>query len=279
MSAKTNWNGWKITDELAERINNGDIDACNDFYFDNLLRLRKMACNYVTHNPRFSGMLEDMVQQVYVDMSVWNYACGYPIVGGGVLSRRVYMSFLYCARGGFAYVVRDNLKLKDIKSYSPVSVCSLDSSLSVGSGRRQDEGNKQTLADIVPAPVNTDILNDFAPDLSEKICAIVRDYLSPQEFKFYSYLLEGYAPSVACERLGVKQWGAISKRGRAKLIKNYSAIVDSLLILGFDVPDFAFAVPDGFDDAVAFLSPRTPEQKARANENARKLRARRKAVA
>lgn len=63
---------WNVTPEEIARINAGDREALDAFYFDedNLRRIRFNAYRFMRHNPWFKAVVsaEDFIQQVYCDL-------------------------------------------------------------------------------------------------------------------------------------------------------------------------------------------------------------------
>lgn len=233
MSAKTNWNGWKITDEQAELIRNCDLDARNRFWFDNLDRLRAMAYNYGRRNPRCYGMVDDMVNCVWVDLSIFTDEHKRAVDNGVRLSNFVYASFRFCPMGGLAYLFENNPKmLCDFNTYAPPSdILSFNVPASAVFGRNADEVNG-TLGDIIPAPVGVDYVDD-----TEDIKALVADLLSPREREYFSLYMDGFPPSIIGERMGLdgNDYGSYGCRMRSKLRKNSAVILARLVANGYNV--------------------------------------------
>ena len=68
---------WQYTHEQAKAIKNGDIEARNAFYMENLNRIQIMARAYVLCG-RAKGLrqvctAEELTQQVYLDLPLFNY--------------------------------------------------------------------------------------------------------------------------------------------------------------------------------------------------------------
>ena len=61
---------WHVTPEQIARINAGDRAALDEFYFDNLYRLRCSAYRYMRNNAYVKAVAsyEDLLQQVYCDL-------------------------------------------------------------------------------------------------------------------------------------------------------------------------------------------------------------------
>lgn len=71
MNEKTDWGWWEITDEEAERINGGDIEAYNKFFVRNYARIYGLAYNELAKNmPIYSSSKEvaDIVNAFYIDL-------------------------------------------------------------------------------------------------------------------------------------------------------------------------------------------------------------------
>lgn len=63
---------WHVTPEQIARINAGDREALDEFYFEseNFLRLRNSAYKYMRNNAFVKAVAshEDLLQQVYADL-------------------------------------------------------------------------------------------------------------------------------------------------------------------------------------------------------------------
>ena len=258
----TNWNGWKITDEQAEGIRNGNAEARSRFYLENLDRIRAMAYAKARMDYKLRGMVEDLVQQVLVDMTLWTYANNTPIKNGNDITAFIRKTFDFTPYGGVAYLVVENTKILCNGDYRLYCV-SLDAPTQRRKGRNNDADGSELSVFIADERAEKSFEEVESVDYLDDCKRIAGEYLAPREKDFFNLLLEGYAPSVAIERLNMKQWGAISKRLRAKLIVNYAEIVEKLSLCVGDIPRYATQPPDGYTKAVEFLAPPNAEQKAR----------------
>lgn len=88
-----------ITAELAEQIKQGNQDAINKVYFDNLGIFKRMAGKYV-RNKRFynnySYEFDDLVQQIYCDLQLYDFTN--------------HTTIFYCIRSSFCTVLNGGLK-------------------------------------------------------------------------------------------------------------------------------------------------------------------------
>ncbi len=263
----TNWNNWKITDEQAEQIRNGNQIARDKFYFDNLDRIRAMAYNYSQRNPRCKGLVDDMLQSVYLDLTLFADEASRPVKNGVALSTFIYTSFRYTPWGGLVLCLENNpKKVSNLSIYECNDVWELDRLYN----QRDDE--KQTFADFVPAPDMID-----RTDYTESIKKVCADYLSPRVKEYFDYFIELYAPSVIGQKMGISEshYGALGCRMKAALIKHYAEILPRLEDLGIDVDYWKDKEP--YDPKATERKYKlTPQQRERARESMRRQRAKNK---
>ncbi len=264
----TNWRNWKITNEQAEDIRNGNADARNKFYFDNLDRIRAMAYNYSQHNPRCKGLVEDMLQSVYLDLTRFADETGKAVKDGKSLSLFIYASFRFTPYGGLVICAENDLKKMSgggLRIYAP-DVMELDRLYN------RKAGKMETLADFVPALEILD-RSDYTEDI-KKVCA---DYLSPRVKEYFDYFIELYAPSEIGRKMGISEsnYGSLSRRMKEALIKHYAEILPRLEDLGIDVDYWKDKQP--YDPKTVERKYKlTPQQRERARESMRRQRANKK---
>lgn len=259
------WNGWKITAEQAKAIKDGDIEARNRFYIDNLPRIQKMARNYQYRNPRCKGLYPDMVQGVYIDLPLFDF------VSGAAISVCLYRSFSFCPLGGYLYVKKYNSKLLYKEIYLPAKVLSLDKPVNVQSRSGDDISEKISFVDSIlssPSPED-DIINDeeITPEM---LGNIVFPYLSKQEKEVFLRLMDGYKFADISEYIGVKNIGQQYTRICNKLRINYLAVLEALEAMGVVIPTYAKEKPAGYDKAI--------QEKEKRNARNRDYQAKRKAL-
>lgn len=89
---------WIFTDEQIEKIKNNDINAITKFYNDNYNIIYFMAHKFVRGKKRmgiYSYIVEDLLQQVFIDIPHYNYSSRTHLYYGIVKG-----SFLRCYYGG-----------------------------------------------------------------------------------------------------------------------------------------------------------------------------------
>lgn len=272
------WNGWKITNEQATAIKNGDKEARFRFYIDNLARIRKMARNYTHRNSRCVGLMADMVQNIFCDIPLFDFT------NGASVSRSVYRSFYYAPDGGWWYVEEFNRKLKD-RVYKHKKAISIDMPAKFQSRSGDNTSEGVPLLDMfisTPSPED-DIINDNNIT-AETLETIAGKYLSPQEKLLFVDLLNGYKKHNICKRLGVKNVSKQYDRMCARLRANYVEIISALFAMGVELPRFALQVPADYETAIKKAHSRkgayktmTDEQKAKAVERTRLWRQKKQA--
>lgn len=226
----TNWGDWKITDEQAQAIYNGDKTARDKFYFDNLDKIRAMAHTHCSRSSSCRGWFEDMVNGVYVDLTIFESGINQPVNNVWRLHKFIYASFKACPRGGLAYLYEHNRKLLSGRKEYRVStdILPLDAPISYSSAlHNHDGGHSATIAEIIPTPHS----------LSEKrydiIKQIVYRRLSPRASAYVGLLIDGYG-AMAIKALTVGNRTTLSTV-KKELITHYKTILDDLTAIGLNV--------------------------------------------
>lgn len=278
----TDWRGWKITDEQAALILNGDIMARNAFYFDNLARVRCMARRYIWERKFAPNGCEydfdDCINGFYLDIPLFDFCDGKRI------SYSVYRSFYYSIYGGWLYVSENNRKLF-CPDYWGERLYIVDQPIRFRGRSGDCADNGAPLLDMVissPSPEN-EILSGNAVTV-ETLVTVAGKYLSKQENLLLIDLLNGYSKHWICARLGVKNVSKQYDRMCAKLRANYAEIVAALSFMGVELPRFALQKPIDYEKAIKKVNSRkgaysamTAEQKARAVERTRLWREKQRA--
>lgn len=268
------WRDWVITDEQAKKILCGDCAARNAFYFDNLPRIKRMAYAYARTHSYFRGLVDDLINGVYVDLTVFQSEYNCPVKDGKSLSRFVYWSFRSCRFGGLAYLRENNPKMLCGSGYIP-HFLALDEPCGVGVNRHQDDRNKNTLADVIAAPpMDIEPPRDFSDECKE----IAARFLSPRESECCAYMIDGYTFRAIGDAMHIKGDGAggYMFRVKQKLRKNAAAVLSALSACGVDVDEYEGKTPP--DENAPRVYKLSPEKRARAAELARKRRAAKKGL-
>ena len=273
MEMFTDWHGWEITDEQAKEIREGNAEARARFYTANLVRIRKMAYGYTHKHPRERSFVEDMIQGVFIDLTVFESKYHCPVTDGVSLSQFIYRSFAYAKYGGLAYLSKYNPKKLGDTSFKIyfADTLSLEKPFGKGDKRRQDDENARTLADVIPAPDAFGIV-DYTDDLKR----LVSDFLNPREREYFDLFADGYGNKVISEKMGYKSESNNGVKVFEKLRAHSSEILARLAALGVNI--------DGYKNKTPY-NPKTerryklaPEVRAYWAQKARERRARKKGI-
>ncbi len=225
-SLSNDWLGWKITDKQAEEIRQGDKNAINKFYFENLKRLRAFALSYLRRQRKKTVSLEDLLQNLYIDLYYFKRQNGEVVTNGLLLSRFVWASFRFCEFGGLLLLSQNNPKiLCNVRTYT-CDTLSLDTPPKFSN----QEENEKTNYDYIVAPEIEDIpQQDF-----ENVENVFKDLLPPKQGEYMKYLIYGYLPKNICFLMGCSRVDGYANLARKTLRKYYVQILERLNALGYD---------------------------------------------
>ncbi len=256
------------TPEQAEKIVAGDIEARNKFYFDNYELLHILATAYVMNRSSSMGggcdffEIDDLMNQAYLDLPYLNYKT----VGCFIFGLRN-LSFRLSYFGGYSYM-RENNCLRVQTGYLQIPTMSTD----VMNGESECLPVLDLFCSCSPFDEFFDHADNF--DYAPALRSILARYLKPLQVEFVLLVCEGYSQAEACRKIGARSmsFSALSKRLRA----HYAEIVDKLLAFGCSSAEAYFGVVPS-DKPAKRVYKLSEEERAKARENIRKLRARKRA--
>ena len=255
------------TPEQAQKIVNGDIEARNQFYFDNYELLHILATAYVMKRSASMGggcdffEIADLMNQAYLDLPYLEYkTSGYFIFGLRNLSFR--LSYF----GGYSYM-RENNCLRVDTGYLQIPTMSTD----LMNGESECLPALDLFCSCSPFDEFFDHADNF--DYVPVLRSIFARYLKPLQVDFF-LVCEGYSQAEACRKVGARSmsFSALSKRLRA----HYAEIVDELLAFGCSSAEVYYGVVPS-DKPAKKVYKMSEEERAKARERIRKLRARKRA--
>ena len=276
----TDWRGWKITDEQCAAICNGDVDARNRFYIDNLEIIQRMAYCAIQRDKHPAVTADDLVQGVYVDMDYFCNGVNCPVTDYVSLIGFIHWSFHLAPYGGLAYCREHNPKITCRRgnyydrTYTDNNLLRLDATVD-GSNKHLQNDSESTYGEYIPDP-RAELAFENTTDYTNDCKIIVADFLSPREREYFDLFMDGYGNSVISERMGYKGECNNGARVRDKLRKNYVPILDVLAYMGVDVDEYKGKTP--YNPKTECTYKLTSEQRARAAESMRRQRAAKKAA-
>lgn len=252
-------NTWKCTDEQLVKIYEGDIDARNTFYFDNLDIITRIAQNALNREKHPTVTIDDLVQGVYVDM---DYFCQGPnkrVENAVDIGMFVRWSCHLAPYGGLAYCREHNPKITCRygsffgTDYTDNNFVRLDALMRDNSEKRgtatfeeyvdaDDEGDE--LDEL--ATVDSDDTDDFY--LYEYI-RVFGEYLTPKQREVFGLTVEGYTATQIAEKLGITLGATMScqRRIRAVFNKRMPEVVKILADFGIHAEGIADRQPKHFN--------------------------------
>lgn len=264
---------WQYTQEQAKAIKNGDIEARNAFYMENLNRIQIMARAYVSCG-RAKGLrqvctAEELTQQVYLDLPLFNYDS--PQTISFSLKRR---SFFLCKYGGWSYFVENGRSATDYPRYMGGESMSIEE-------RANEDGNSRPLLDLLislpSAAEEYEKREKETQDYSATLQAVFEKYLAKRQADFLVLWCEGYSDTDAASKIGTKIQNVHKKKAFDRLRVNYADIVDTLCAAGCESAyGYITLTPALLEQSRQALTA-TPEQKAKAAARMREKRAKQKA--
>lgn len=256
---------WVYTPEQAQKIVNGDIEARNQFYFDNYELLHILAYWYASERFAIMGdryEVDDLMSQVYLDLPYMNFtSCA-------TLTYSIKQnSFFRSVFGGFSFSVEEHRTNGDKKRLvAPL----------MSTDETRGESDCLLYVDLFVSCNPFDEFFDHADefDYAPALRSILARYLKPVQVEFVLLVCEGYAQAEACRQLGVRGMtlSALAKRLRP----HYAEIVDELLALGCSSAETYYGVIPS-DKPAKKAYKMTEEERAKAREQRRNYRARKRA--
>ncbi len=261
---------FKYTDEQLQAIYDGDIDARNTFYFDNLDIITRMAQTAIEREKHPSVTVEDLIQGAYVDM---DYFCQGPnkrVQNNLDIATFMRWSFHLAPYGGLAYCRENNPKITCRygsifgTDYTDANFLRLDAlmrenSEKSGSCAFEEYVNTDVAADCAERGVIDG--DEYTADSNDEYVEIFGRYLTPKMRDVFALMVDGYTDTQIAEKLGLRL-GATSTRKRhiREVFGKHSAdVVKALADYGINA--------DGIPD-------RTPKRNYKTSEKQRESMAR-----
>ena len=265
------WGNFKLSDEQVERINNGDVEAFNLFFLENLPYIETRCRKRFLDKHRVDDFYEG-VSASYVDLrdqhfnsaqqleAIINKACIYSSYGSYQLVRKGGRAHTYIS------LIQPHLEYE----------CAF-------SNWDKDDKSKYALIDrfgkTSPSPAE-EIIEEERLKLGndvDKLCEILKPFFPPALNEVLPYFLQGYDQGNIATHLGLETRTVEHRRRkiRHRLILNYDKILNVLGSNGYDVSYFEGTLPDDYEHLMSQIT----KERLAANKYNRERRARLKAAA
>lgn len=266
------WGYWDITDEQAEKINNGDIDELNSFFLRNydlisaqaVKELDRLSLGGFYHSSKNK---EDVINAFYLDLT---YACVsfQSAAGLYVILRRSALAVDRSSAQLARHFSQRNLDLsyKTPFKFVPTEVNKTE--------LRIDEDDYHSIIDLYewsPSPQEEIDFEQSGVNVP-KLAIVLEPFVSPKYRKYIEFFLNGVGPTHANQLLNDKCGNSAYKQIKIGLIRNYKDVLRAVSDFGIDVPCYLQnALPYRFEELVL---PRLERELKRQTAEAEKERKR-----
>ena len=239
---------FKFTTEQLRQIYEGDIDARNTFYFDNLDIITRMAYSAMQRERHPVVTVDDLIQGVYADMDYFCEGVDKPVTDEHGIIFFLRWSFHLAPYGGLAYCREHNPKITAKITYSGVSFfdttytdkdclqldCTIDG----------DEGGK-TYGEIIP---DTRAELTEHEDYTDEFIKVFGEYLTPKMREVFALAMYGYDGTRISEMLGLNRATTYTRMNRLcdAFAKHLDDVVKTLAYYGIYAEGIAERAPKRF---------------------------------
>lgn len=206
---------FKFTQEQLKAIYDGDMDARNAFFFDNLDIIKRMAYFAIYRERYHTVTVDDLVNGVYVDMDYFCSGINTPVRDYGSLIAFLHWSFHLAPYGGLAYCRVNNTKITTNykNNYSSVYTgnnyfLSLDATIG-------DSKNARTFGERIGDP-SAEQAFEGVRDNTDEYAKVFGEFLTPKLRDVFVLMLDGYDLTHIADKLGVTLGAAIVRKMRIR---------------------------------------------------------------
>ncbi len=268
---------FKYTDEQLQAIYDGDIDARNTFYFDNLAIIKNMAYCAIQKERYPTVTVDDLVQGAYVDMDYFCCGVNRPVTNANEIAYFLRWSFHLEPYGGLAYCRKNNPKLTCVRSYDTTYT---DNNLLRLDAITADRDNESTSDRNMYIADPRDYFSDEI-DYTAEYVKVFGQYLTPKQRDTFALIVDGYTDTQIAKQLGITQAAASTRKARIRIAfsKHYADIVKILADYDISVENIVYRTPKRFYKTTEKERQRMAEYYRRKQERKRAERTHRDDVA
>ena len=241
------WGNFNITDEQAERINNGDIDEFNLFFFNNYNYIQKRCKMLLLKKGKISDFV-CAVNSVYLDLRMLK------LKSASQLECDISRSCSYYNYGGYYLTRHDSPQF-----INNIKLLNIDDGFSLDCQRDEEDDKTEYYiidreGETCPSPFEE---MEIEAELKKannvaKICEILSQFLSPKENEILPYYLNGQSSSIIAEALKMTSPKVLRyfQKIRDKLIINYKAVLEALLSNGYGTDRLINVIPENYNEVI-----------------------------
>ena len=262
------WGFWDITDEQAEKINNGDVDEYNAFFVRNYNIISGLAYNEwrrLTYNEFFQSIKEkeDIINAFYFDLR-----CS-KIKSGALLCHLLHLSALAVDRS--TYQMARKLSPHTLDRSYEIPFCFIPTEVNKNE-LRIDEAEYCSIIDLYeysPSPQEEIDLEESRVNVPE-LAKALDPFVTPKARKYLEFFLDGLKPAHAEQRLHDKGGASAYNQIKRGLITNYLDVLKVLTDTGYQIPPYlANELPDKYEE---YVLPKLNRERKRQEAQAEKER-------
>ncbi len=243
---------FKYTDEQLQAIYDGDIDARNAFYFDNLDIIKRMAYCAVQKERHPTATVDDLVQGAYADMDYFCHSVNRRVTNADEIADFLRWSFHLAPYGGLAYCRENNPKLTCRRggyydtTYTDSNLLRLDAILDGTDKHLNNDAVTVDYHDYIADP-RADF-TEQSDDYTDEYVTVFGDYLNPTQRDIFARYMDGYTDTQIAEQLGITQNTVSTRRYRMRQMfgKLTAEIVNALADYDIHAENIADNAPKRF---------------------------------
>lgn len=211
---------FKFTTEQLRQIYDGDIDARNTFYFDNLDIITRMAHCAVKKERHLTVTVDDLTQGAYADMDYFCHSVNCPVTNADEIACFLRWSFHLAPYGGLAYCRENNPKITCQRggfydtTYTDNNLLRLDAIVDDTDKHLQSDSTASIVEYI--ADPRADI-TEQSDDYTAEYVKVFGQYLNPTQRDIFARIMDGYTDTQIAEQIGITQNTASTRRYRMRI--------------------------------------------------------------
>ena len=263
------WGNFNITDEQAERINNGDVEEFDLFFLRNYDYIKK-RCQKIFFKKGIYYDYQEGINSAYVDLRFSK------LKSGRQMEKIVIVACAMAQVGGHTICRQDS---PQYDSY--YNMLKVDSGYELPADRF-DADDKHTYfridhyGETAPSPqeeIEQELELARANNV-DKLCEILSPFLTPLQNKVLPFFLNGITATPICEHLGITCNSANKTREklRNRLILNYDKVLAALIDAGYPLEHLEGILPENYDKALMQVQ----YERRKADEATKRWRERKK---
>lgn len=249
---------FKFTPEQLKAIYDGDIDARNTFYFDNLDIITRMAQVAYDREKHATVTVEDLIQGAYIDMDYFRHSVNGPVTNEIEIAGFLRWSFHLAPYGGLAHCRKYNPKITSKCVFFDPTYC--DNNFVRLDALMRDNSERTGDATVIEYANTDDGDDDFAElgiidgdnehseDYTAEYVEAFSKYLTPKMRDVFALTMDGYTATQIAEKLGIKLVATATRQARIREAfgKYLDEVVKDLAERGIDADGIADRQPKRF---------------------------------